>query len=189
MAKKNLLGSFEFKKLEGLTNGIKIPISNSLKQDDKSKIVVPTNEPIEKKVKKPVNVAKSSSKATKTNEATLPRNYNFEGKGVKQMVNVVPTAEKVVPTKTAKKVLPTKPTKQLSTSLDKPKKEKISFDTSDLDLQEFGAIESKQEKALYLAMRGWSLKVEQRRQTLYHYATKYIKRKKQRIYLGSINNN
>ena len=75
----------------------------------------------------------------------------------------------------SKKVVPT----------NAPKKQTIV--DSDINLSEFGALKTKDDKVLYLAMRGWSLKVEQRRNAFFHYATKYISRKKKRIYLGSIN--
>jgi hypothetical protein len=178
MTKKNLLGDFEFKKFDNLNNGIEIPVSNSLKVNKESeqkntvptntKRVVPTNR---------VEQRKEVSKKEKTTPIDLP-NFNYKGKEkVKPLVNVVPTSKvkSVVPTNKAKNVVPT----------NEPKKQKIV--DSDIDLAEYGALETKQEKVLYLAMRGWSLKVEQRRNAFFHYATKYISRKKKRIYLGSIN--
>ena len=57
----------------------------------------------------------------------------------------------------------------------------------DLNMSEYGALATKQEKITYLAMRGWSLKEEIRGNTFYHYATRYVNRKKKRLYLGSVN--
>lgn len=171
MAKKNLLGDFEFKKFDNLNNGIEIPVSNSLKvkKDSEQKNVVPTKSvvPIKSVQKKVVSKEKKTT-------IDLP-NFNYKDKEqIEPLVNVVPTSSpKVVPT--IPKVVPT----------NAPKKQRIV--DSDINLSEYGALKTKDEKVLYLAMRGWSLKVEQRRNAFYHYATKYILRKKKRIYLGSIN--
>lgn len=176
MAKKNLLGDFEFKKFDNLNNGIEIPITNSLKvkKESEQKNVVPT---------KPVEQKKVVSKEEKRTPIDLP-NFNYRDKEqIKPLVNVVPTSspKKVVPTSTQKVV----PTMSKVVPTNAPKKQTIV--DSDINLSEYGALKTKDEKVLYLAMRGWSLKVEQRRNAFFHYATKYISRKKKRIYLGSIN--
>lgn len=176
-AKKNLLGDFEFKKFENLNNGIEIPVTNSLKVADKpdKKSMMP-NSQISKK-KTAVSGFVSPSLKSKNIVIDLP-DLNYSGKEeIKPLINVVPTSNPV-------SVVPTSDFKGIK-SKPKPKKELII--DADIDLSEYGALESKSEKVLYLAMRGWSLKVEQRRNSLFHYATKYIARKKKRIYLGSVN--
>ncbi|MEN9918713.1 MAG: hypothetical protein RL662_1149 [Bacteroidota bacterium] len=184
MAKKDLLKGFEFKKLDGLNNGIDIPISNSLKDTKIEKI----NEPISQIDKSSQNKANNkpikAEKEPKVSTITLPRDFDFKGKGIEPMVNVVPTPQKVV--YTAPKVVPTK-SKVVPTNEDEviPKKIRIAGHFNEV---EYGALMTKQEQISYLANRGWSLRTETRRNTLYHYAIKYINRKKERIYIGSINN-
>lgn len=160
MAKKNLLGDFEFKKFDNLNNGIEIPVSNSLKvkkeAEQKNDVSI-----------KPLEQKKVVQKEERRIPIELP-NFDYKGKDIKPLVNVVPTSS---------------PTKVLPTNT--PKKQTII--DSDINLSEYGALKTKDEKVLYLAMRGWSLKVEQRRNAFFHYATKYISRKKKRIYLGSVN--
>jgi hypothetical protein len=158
--KKDLLGDFSFSKFENLGNGVEIPISNSLKTATDA---VPGKDIIDKKQtgkgKAPARQEQPKSKGKANVE--IPA-FDFANKKVSALINVVPTS--VVPAT--------------------PKRESIK--DRDIDLTELGALTTKEEKVLYLAMRGWSLKVEQRRNGLYHYATKYIKRKKKRIYLGPI---
>jgi hypothetical protein len=186
MAKKDLLGGFEFKKLDGLNNGIDIPISNSLKEVKLEKINEPVNKVNKSSKNKVETKPNKAKKEPKVSKVTLPRDFDFKGKGIEPMVNVVPTPQKVVYTKL--KVVPTKPKiipiNQVSDDI-VPKKFRIA---GHFDETEYGALTTKQQQILYLANRGWSLKVETRRNTMYHYATKYINRKKERIYLGTINN-
>lgn len=183
--KKNLLGNFSMKKLEGLSNGIEIPTTNSLKQTISED--VPTKDiSSSKKSNKPVESLKSTPKRKK--RLVLPKEMSFKGKGVELMVNVVPTSGKdTVPTFEDNDVPASKPVSVPTKFKDLVKKKKTKKLDLDFDKQEFGALKTKEEKVTYLAMRGWSLKVEQRGNSLYHYATKYINRKKQRVYLGSIN--
>ena len=162
MAKKNLLGDFEFKKLDGLNNGIDIPTTNSLKNAN-ARHELSADIPEKKTADKKKNL-----KVKKSQKIELP-DFDYKDKKISAMINVVPTSFP------KKDVVPT--------SL--PKKQKIT--DFEIDSSEYAALKNKEDKVLYLAMRGWSLKVEMRRNTLFHYATKYIKRKKQRIYLGSIN--
>lgn len=186
MAKKDLLGGFEFKKLDGLNNGIDIPMSNSLKEIKLEKI----NEPVNKASELPKNKVETklykANKEPKVSKVSLPRDFDFKGKGIEPMINVVPTSQKVVYTKP--KVVPTKPkvvpTNQVLEDV-VPKKVRIEGHFNET---EYGALTTKQEQVAYLANRGWSLRVETRRNTMYHYAIKYINRKKERIYLGTINN-
>lgn len=183
MAKKDLLGDFEFKKFDNLSNGIEIPVTNSLKakKETVQKKVVPTPVVPTKRVEEKKVLPKE-----RKSPIDLP-NFNYKGKEeIKPLINVVPTSspKKVVPTISPKKVVPTiSPKKVVPTN--EPKKQTII--DSDINLSEYGALKTKDEKVVYLAMRGWSLKVEQRRNAFFHYATKYILRKKKRIYLGSIN--
>ena len=93
------------------------------------------------------------------------------------MTNVVPTIEPIV--------VPTVEFLTEPKRLSRKAKQRIT--PEDLNVEEIGALATKQEKVSYLAMRGWSLKVERRKNTFYHYATKWIKRKKKRFYMGSIN--
>jgi hypothetical protein len=159
--KKDFLADFEFKKLDNLSHGLEIPVSNSLKA---SKVnLTASNEvnqvTVQEIIEKPVKEPKNSQKID------IPV-FNYKDKDVKPLINVVPTSKKAIKVKIDKI--------QKSTDLG-------------FDKEEFGAIINKAEKVTFLAMRGWSLKVEQRRNALFHYATKYIARKKKRIYLGSVN--
>ena len=158
--KKNFLEDFEFKKLENLSNGLEIPISNPLKQ--RQKPVEVKNQYQEPVRQQPLEKAVKINKKGGTVE--LP-DFDYKDKGVKPMVNVVPT----------------------SITSEKERHQRQPITDFGFDKEEFGALETKEEKVTYLAMRGWSLKVESRRNALYHYATKYINRKKKRLYLGSIN--
>lgn len=161
MAKKNFLADFEFKKFDNLSSGLEIPTTNSLKGSVNHEVEKkPKIEPVEKVVLK------------KKKQVELPK-LNYKKKEVKPLVHVVPTSPKNSVVDTYKPIF------VVPTFL---KKTDLGFDKNEL------ALLSKEEKILFLAMRGWTLKVERRRNGLFHYATKYINRKKQRIYLGSINN-
>jgi len=183
--KKNLLGNFSMKKLEGLSNGIEIPTTNSLKQTVSED--VPTKD-ISSSQKSNKSIERPKSSPKRKNQVVLPKEMSFKGKGVELMVNVVPTSsEDAVPTFDDNDVPTSKPIPVPTKFKDLVKKKKTKKLDLDFDKQEFGALQTKEEKVTYLAMRGWSLKVEQRGNSLYHYATKYVNRKKQRVYLGSIN--
>ena len=184
MAKKDLLGGFEFKKLDGLNNGIDIPISNSLKETKLEKINNTVNEVKESPPKRLETKPDKNAKVQKGSQVSLPRSFDFKGKGIKPMVNVVPTPKEVI--YTVPKVVPTKNVVHTSEKITSEGKIKIQKDLG-FDWNELGALQTKQEKVLYLAMRGWRLNIEQRRGALFHYAIKYFNRKKERIYLGSIN--
>ncbi len=177
--KKDFLGDFEFKKLDNLSNGLEIPTTNQLKQRET---------PVEgkKTVKEPqqsVETLTTPKTHLKRHRIDLP-NLDYNNKGeVKSMVNVVPTSSNVVPT--SKKEAKELPTNRKSQAV-KPQRQSIT--NYGFDKDEFGALTTKDDKVLYLAMRGWSLKIEKRRNALFHYATKYINRKKVRIYLGSVLN-
>jgi hypothetical protein len=186
MAKKqNLLKGFSMGKLKGLNNGIEIPVTNSLKQTKQDD--VPTNGM--SGPKGPTrSVEKPKTSQNIKNKLILPGRLSFEGKGVEPMVNVVPTSKKKVVPTFDNEVVPTSKLVAVPTKFkDLVKKKKVKKLDLDFDTQEFGALQSKQDKITYLALRGWSIKVEQRGNSLYHYATKYVNRKKQRMYLGSVN--
>ena len=154
MAKKDLLGDFEFKKFDNLSNGIEIPVTNSLKakKETVQKNVVPTPVVPTKRVEE----KKVLSKERKS-PIDLP-NFNYKGKEeIKPLINVVPTSspKKVVPTSSPKKVVPTNIPKVVPTNIPKvvptnitkkvvptnaPKKQTIV--DSDINLSEYGALKT-----------------------------------------------
>jgi hypothetical protein len=98
------------------------------------------------------------------------------------MTNVVPTINPMnVPTN---KVVVVSEEKPKFKGLSRRARQRIT--PEDLNMAEFGALQNKQERITYLAIRGWSLKVEPRGNGFYHYATRYVNRKKKRLYLGSV---
>ena len=166
MAKKdrsNMLGNFSFTKVPEITDGLVIPTGNATR---------PRSEPVMAELVEPTFTPKTKRAKRPTNVPTFEK-LDIDTKAFTPMTNVVPTLSKTVV-----------PTPKLKGKLGQAK-QRITH--QDLDLEEIAALPTKQEKALYLAMRGWSLKVEQRRNAFFHYATKYISRKKKRIYLGSVN--
>jgi hypothetical protein len=173
MAKKNLLGGFKFEKLPEITNGLIIPTGN----DTRPKEAPPTASPIQEPVRQ-------TPRPTTTRQ---PQTHNFkklevDSKAFTPMTNVVPTIENnSVPVNEAVVVLSSEPKFK---GLSRRKRQRIT--PEDLNLEEFGALKNKQERITYLALRGWSLKVEARGNGFYHYATRYVNRKKKRLYLGSV---
>jgi hypothetical protein len=176
MAKKNLLNGFKLEKLPEISNGLIIPTGN----DTRPKAVAPKAPPIQESVRQ----------APRPATARQPQPHNFkklevDSKAFTPMTNVVPTIQNnSVPTN-----------KPVVVPQDEPKYKRLSrrkrqrITPEDLNLEEFGALKSKQERITYLALRGWSLKVEARGNGFYHYATRYVNRRKKRLYLGSINEN
>ena len=153
MAKKDskqILGSFSFKKVPEITEGLVIPTGNNIHTDKET-----------------------SKKHVTSIVKEVQREIKVDIEGFTPMTNIVPT---IRPDKTKKSKF-----KGLSN------KAKQSITPDDLNLEEIASLPTKQDKVTYLAMHGWSLKIEQRGNNFYHYATKYIKRKKKRYYLGSIN--
>jgi hypothetical protein len=159
-------------KLPEISNGLIIPTGN----DTRPKAVVqapPIQEPIRQ--------------APRPTTARQPQSHNFkklevDSKAFTPMTNVVPTIEDInVPTNKPV-IVPTSEPK--FKGLSKRARQRIT--PEDLNLEEFGALKNKQERISYLALRGWSLKVEPRGNGFYHYATRYVNRKKKRLYLGSI---
>lgn len=155
---KDLLGNFTFGKSPKITEGLVIPTERNI-PTKKPKIDVPTNKP---------NVVPTTTKKVVPTKTVIdvPAKPKIDSSKFSAMTNTLPTIEKPI---------------------NKPKKQKQQLETGDLDMVEFASLKTKEEKVSYLAMRGWSLKVEPRKNTFYHYATKYINRKKKRLYLGSIN--
>lgn len=177
MAKKNLLHGFVFKKLDEISNGLMIPTGNA-KTEPVPKVELPpepVHTPPVRQIAKPI---------TKPRVASLQK-LEIDNKAFTPMVNVVPT---INPTNVPTNDLVVVPTKeQKFKGLSRRKKQRIL--PEDLNMSEYGALPDKQAKITYLAMRGWSLKIELRGNTFYHYATRYINRKKKRLYLGSVNDN
>jgi hypothetical protein len=174
MAKKNLLGGFKFKKLPEISNGLMIPVGNDVKQEEEVQTSHQISEPI-KQEQKPRIVPQAQSH----NFGKL----NIDSQAFTPMTNVVPTIEgNDVPTNKPV-IVPTNEPK--FKGLSRRARQRVTHE--DLNMAEYGALQTKQDKIVYLSMRGWSLKIEIRGNTLYHYATCYVNRKKKRLYLGSVN--
>jgi hypothetical protein len=173
MAKKNLLGGFKFEKLPEISNGLIIPTGNDTRPKQVVQIATPVSEP--------------ARQAPKPKIVRQPPNHNFgkldvDFKAFTPMTNVVPTIEgNNVPTNKPVIVPEREPKFK---GLSRRVRQRITHE--DLNLEEFGALKSKQERITYLALRGWSMKVEPRGNGFYHYATRYVNRKKKRLYLGSV---
>jgi hypothetical protein len=178
----------------------------------KPEVVVSSHEPVYIPSVKQV-VAKPISKPK---IAVLFNKMEIDSMAFTPMTNIVPTIESkgvptkrtiVVPTVVKAKNVPTKRTVVMPTvkaknvptnrnvvvpsntkifkRLSRKAKQRVTHE--DLNMAEYGALQTKQDKIVYLSMRGWSLKVEVRGNTLYHYATRYVNRQKKRLYLGSVN--
>ena len=181
MEKKSKLNGFVFKKLDEISNGLQIPTGNAIRQQAPP----PPKEFIEEPVyNHPTPVRQQVAKPTSSKPRVAPfRKLDIDNTSFTPMTNIVPTIQPVsVPTNVSV-VVPTQEPKYKG--LTRRQKQRIL--PEDLNMSEYGALATKQEKINYLAMRGWSLKEEIRGNTFYHYATKYIKRKKKRFYLGSVN--
>ena len=155
----------------------------------------------------PVNTVPTKSVPTKTVPVnTVPiKTVPVNTVPIKSVpVNTVPTKTVPVNTVPTKSVpVNTVPTKSVPTNLvptlQKPvNKEIVSVNTNILDRKvliksveidnsidmELLASMTNEDKLMYLVQRGWRLSTELRGNQLYDYATKYIQRKKQRIYLS-----
>ncbi len=173
MAKKNLLGGFKFQKLPEISNGLIIPTGNDTKPKVEVVTAPPTPEPI--------------AQLPKPKIVKQPQNHNFrklelDSKSFTPMTNVVPTIEGNGMPTNKPVIVPEKEPK--FKGLSRRARQRITHE--DLNLEEFGALKNKQERITYLALRGWSMKVEARGNGFYHYATRYVNRKKKRLYLGSV---
>ena len=174
MAKKNLLGGFKFEKLPEISNGLIIPTGN----DTRPKQVVQTAPPISEPVRQ----------APKPKIIRQPLSHNFgklnvDSQAFMPMTNVVPTIEDIYVSTNKPVIVPESEPK--FKGLSRRARQRVTHE--DLNWEEFGALSSKKERITYLALRGWSLKVQRRGNGLYHYATRYVNRNKKSLYLGSVN--
>ncbi|WP_394990103.1 hypothetical protein [Emticicia sp.] len=177
MAKKSKLGGYKFEKLTQISNGLIIPTGNDTRPKEAESPKTAISSFVEPKVKPIVPMTKQPVK----------KSHNFkridiDSNAFTPMTNVVPTINPMnVPTN---KVVVESEEKPKFKGLSRRARQRIT--PEDLDMVEFGALLNKQERITYLAVRGWSLKVESRGNGFYHYATRYINRKKKRLYLGSV---
>ena len=180
MAKKSKLNGFVFKKLDEISNGLQIPTGNTIEAPPP-----PPKEIIEEPVYTPPvrQVAKPTSK---TRVAPF-RKLDIDNTSFTPMTNIVPTIQPVSVPTNEPVVVPTQEPKYKG--LTRRQKQRIL--PEHLNMSEYGALATKPEKITYLAMRGWSLRVESRGNTFYHFASKYVreegKLKKKKLYLGSVN--
>lgn len=172
MTKKNLLHGFKLEKLPEISNGLIIPTGNDTRP---------------KQVAQAPPITVPVRQAPKPKTVRQPTKHNFgklevDSEAFTPMTNVVPTIEGIhVPT-IKPVIVPEREPK--FKGLSRRARQRITHE--DLNLEEFGALKSKQERITYLALRGWSMKVEPRGNGFYHYATRYVNRKKKRLYLGSV---
>ena len=180
MAKKSKLNGFVFKKLDEISNGLQIPTGNAIRQQAPP----PPKEIIEEPVYiPPAPVRQQVAKPTSKPRLAPFRKLDIDNTSFTPMTNVVPTIQPVIVPTNEPVVVPTQEPKYKGLT----RRQKQRIWPEGLNMSEYGALATKPEKITYLAMRGWSLKEEIRGNTFYHYATKYIKRKKKRLYLGSVN--
>ncbi len=179
MAKKSKLGGFKFEKLLQITNGLMIPTGNDIRPKEVAVPKLIISSFVEPKIKSVKQIAKPVSQKRGTD---IFSSLEIDSNAFTPMTNVVPTINPM-------NVLTIKDVDVLE---EKPKFKGLSrrarqrTTPEDLDLVEFGALQNKQERITYLAVRGWSLKVESRGNGFYHYTTRYVNRKKKRLYLGSV---
>lgn len=191
MAKNNILGGFAFKKMPEISNGLIIPTGNDTRPENKDipKAITPTfvkpkEEPLPKNLVQPPKKAEPRT-------VQSPKRIQIDTKAFTPMTNVVPTIESnSVPTVKTKNVTTNRnvivpSNTKIFKRLSRKAKQRVTHE--DLNMAEYGALQTKQDRIVYLSMRGWSLKVEVRGNTLYHYATRYVNRRKKRLYLGSVN--
>ena len=163
MKSKSKINGFKpFSGYDDISDGLKIPVG---------KTVEPS--PVEPKQTTPKRPIQPFSRVS----------TDIDHKAFTPMTNLVPTIQPVSVPTSVPVVVPTQEPKYKG--LTRRQKQRIC--PEGLNMSEYGALATKPEKITYLAMRGWSLKEEIRGNTFYHYATKYIKRKKKRLYLGSVN--
>ena len=185
MAKKSKLNGFVFKKLDEISNGLQIPTGNAIRQQAPP----PPKEIIEEPVYiPPAPVRQQVAKPTSKPRLAPFRKLDIDNTSFTPMTNVVPTIQPVIVPTNVPVVVPTTQEPKYK-GLTRRQKQRIS--PQDLNMSEYGALTTKPEKITYLAMRGWSLRVEARGNTFYHYASKYVREgirlKKKKLYLGSVN--
>ncbi len=146
MGKKNLLNGFKLEKLPEISNGLIIPTGN----DTRPKQVIQPTSPIPEPV--PVR------QAPKPKTVRQAQNHNFgklevDSQSFTPMTNVVPTIEgNNVPTNKPV-IVPTNESK--FKGLSRRARQRVTHE--DINMAEYGALQTKQEKIVYLSMRGWSL--------------------------------
>ena len=168
MKSKSKINGFKpFSGYDDISDGLKIPVGKTVEP------VVPV-EPKQTTAKRPIQPFSRVS-------------TDIDHKAFTPMTNLVPTIQPVSVPINVPVVVPTQEPKYKG--LTRRQKQRIS--PQDLNMSEYGALPTKPEKITYLAMRGWSLRVERRGNTFYHYASKYMredgKLKKKKKYLGSVN--
>jgi hypothetical protein len=173
MAKKNLLNGFKFEKLPEITNGLIIPTGNDTRPKQVVQTAPTTPEPV-RQAPKPKTVRQT-------------QNYNFDklevdSKAFTPMINTVPTIGSNNVPINKPVVVPTNEPK--FKGLSRRARQRVTHE--DMNMAEYGALQTKQEKIVYLSLRGWSLKIETRGNALFHYATRYVNRKKKRLYIGAV---
>ena len=174
MAKKNLLGGFKFEKLSEISNGLIIPTGN----DTRPQQVVQAASPIPETVRQAKEL-----KTIKQLQNLNFRKLELDSQSFEPMTNVVPTIEDIYVSTNKPVIVPESEPK--FKGLSRRARQRVTHE--DLNWEEFGALSSKKERITYLALRGWSLKVQRRGNGLYHYATRYVNRNKKSLYLGSVN--
>ena len=176
MAKKSKLNGFVFKKLDEISNGLQIPTGNTIEAPP-----LPPKEIIEE----PVYIPPVKQPINKPRVAPF-RKLDIDNTSFTPMTNIVPTIQPVSVPTNEPVVVPTQEPKYKG--LTRRQKQRIL--PEDLNMSEYGALATKPEKITYLAMRGWSLRVESRGDKFYHYASKYVKEgiklRKKKFYLGSV---
>lgn len=188
-SKKRVLNGFNIRKIPEISNGLMIPVGNEIEKDEE----VHTD----RQITKPVRQAPKFDKVKRP----LLNKLNIDPKSFSLMTNVVPTIEAIhVPVHKPNdrregitEMVKPSIQKRVVVPDDKPEfkglsrkaRQRVTHD--DMDMQEYGALQTKQDRIVYLSMRGWSLKVERRGNALFHYATRYVNRVKKRLYIGSIN--
>ena len=181
MARKNLLNGFNLNNRPEISNGLMIPVGNDIKQEEELQTAHQIAEPV-RHVQKPKTIRQP------------PRGHNFEkldidSEAFTPMTNIVPTIEDVYVPTNKPIIVPTN--KPKFKGLSRKARQRVTHEN--MNLEEFGALPTKQDKIVYLSIRGWSIRPEMRNNTLFHYATKYVRNSltgkldKKRLYLGSIN--
>ena len=172
MAKKSKLNGFVFKKLDEISNGLQIPTGNAIRQQEPP----PPKEIIEEPVYiPPAPVRQQVAKSTSKPKLAPFRKLDIDNTSFTPMTNVVPTIQPVIVPKNEPVVVPTTQEPKYK-GLTRRQKQRVTHE--DLDLVEFAAQVTIHDKIIYLSLRGWALKVKEKGNGLYRFATKYINRKK-----------
>jgi hypothetical protein len=104
------------------------------------------------------------------------KEVQIDEKGFTPMTNLVPTIEPVnVPTQKPK-----------FKGLTRKQKQRVT--PEDLNMSEYGALPTNKERIAYLALHGWAVRPQQRGNSLFYYATRYVNRKKKTFYVCPVGN-